>query len=73
MIRKFRLNRIARQKIVMDVKSTAVPTFELFWPFYDSKQSNLEFSLLSTTTYPQENRMRIELHEYDDTEVVTLI
>lgn len=70
---KFRLNRISRQKIEMDVYTIAVPIFELFWPFYDSKQSNLPFALTGVTVRPESNTMKVTLQEYDDTEPVNLI
>lgn len=70
---KFRLNRIARQKISMDVYTTILPAFELLWPWYDSKQSDLPFTILSQIIKPQSNTISIELYEYDDAETITLI
>lgn len=69
---KFRFYRIARQEIVMDVYSTIMPTFELLWPFYDSKQADKTFTLLGVTSYPSKNTHHLELCEYDDQEEITL-
>jgi len=70
---KYKLYRIARQKIVMDVHSSTLPIIKLLSGWIDSKQSNKEFIQLSTIYKPQSDIQTIELYEYDDTEEINLI
>jgi hypothetical protein len=70
---KYQIYRIARQKISMDLFSTDQPLLPLIQPWVDSKQSNMVFVILSTIFKPQENIQSVELHEYDNLEVINLV
>jgi len=74
MASKFRIYRVARQVIEMDLHHPAgLAYFPLCYPFVDSKQSNKLFVSLSTILRPQENTTTIKLYEYDSAEEVNLI
>jgi len=70
---KFRLSRIARQKITMDVHSSTETMLPLLQTWEDNKQSDMEFVQLSTIYRPQKDIQTIELYEYDNTEVINLV
>ena len=67
---KFRLYRIARQRITMTVHDPTFATWSLVAPFVDSKQSNKIFIMLGHTHRPQSNYREVILYEYDDTEII---
>ena len=70
---KFRLYRIARQMITMDVHDIIVlPSYGILVPWTDSKQSNMVFIQLENVHKPQSNTRTVTLYEYDDTEDITL-
>ncbi len=73
MVSKFRLYRIARQKITMALNVPSQPIYGLLGVWEDSKQATLTFIQLSTIYLPQSNTQFVELYEYDDAETVNLI
>jgi hypothetical protein len=73
MILKFRLYRISRQKIIMDVHDVGLPIYAPLYPRLDNKQSNMVFIQLSEILYPQSNTHSMVLFEYDDTETINLV
>lgn len=70
---KFRLYRIARQKITMIVHDPTFPRWPLVSPFVDSKQSNKIFIMLKHIYRPQSDEREVILYEYDDTEEINLV
>ena len=70
---KFRLYRIARQKITMTVHDPTFAVWGLVTPFVDSKQSNKIFIMLEHTYRPQSDGREVVLYEYDDTEEINLV
>jgi hypothetical protein len=70
---KFRLYRIARQKIEMTVQLNSLPNMTLLWAWQDGKQSNKVFILLSYTHRPQSDMYDLILYEWDGDEVINLV
>ena len=72
---KFRLYRVARQKIRIEY-NTALVARPLFWPltlFYDNKQSDKKFLMCVDIFRPESDSHTMELWEYDDDEEITLV
>lgn len=71
---KFRLYRIARQKMSIDYfLITGAAVFRPLGIWYDDKQSNKEFVLARDSYLVEEDKHRMELWEFDDSETINLV
>jgi hypothetical protein len=69
---KFRLYRIARQKMSITYIDPLLPQWGLFYPMTDSKQGDKVFISLYDQFLPEFNKHTVELYEYDNSEDITL-
>lgn len=72
---KFRLYRVARQKIKVQYDVTSPEAYDEWYPlslFYDNKQSDKKFVVAYQARRLDEDSITVELWEYDDTEIINL-